>query len=169
MELDPLAVPSDLEKFSGAPFDPELIDIASASVRAEAGWHIAPVITETLTVDCYGGPLLALPTRRIVNISAIRDVTSGSTVLTDWRRMSAGVYRSTGWPIGTLEVDITHGYEATPKDLLPVIAARVTSPGAASHLAQRSVTRGPFSESETYRPGATDPVIARYAVLPGVA
>lgn len=168
-----LVGPNDLIDLPGAPYDDALVDMAAASVRAEAGWHIAPVQAETLTVDSYGGYLLILPSRRVVSVTAVRDVTTGSEVLTGWSRMSGGLYRRTGWPAGVLEVDLTHGYDTTPLDLLPILAARTTSvmdPRDMS-VASYSVNRGPFGESKTYREGASgmDPVIARYAVPAGVA
>jgi hypothetical protein len=170
-----LASASDLSGFEGAPFDDIAVSIACADVRAEAGWHIAPKVTETLTVASYGGNLLTLPTRRLVSVTAVRDVSTGSPVtLTDWTRIGLALYRgttyrwSTGWPVGTLEVDVVHGYDTTPRDLLPVIVARVNSATTVGAVQQRSYTVGGISESETYR-DETDPVLARYALISGVA
>lgn len=170
-----LVSPAELSEFPGAPFSDGMVDIAAASVRGDAGWHIAPEVTETLTVDSYGGYLLILPTRRIVGVTAVRDVTNGSTVtVTDWSRQSGGLYRRNGWPAGVLEVDLTHGYATLPADLKPILAARArqaVDPRDPS-LSQKSTTRGPFTDSESYRTdGATitDPTIARYAAYSGVA
>lgn len=162
---------AELTDFPGAPFDDYAVDIAAASVRADAGWHIAPVVTETLTVDSFGGQLLVLPTRRITAVTAIRNVTDGTEVVTGWRRMTTGIYRRAGWPIGTIEVDLSHGYAKTPLELLPVIARRVSQAPREPGLASHSITRGPFSESSSYRGGASglDPVVARYAVPAGIA
>jgi hypothetical protein len=159
---------SDLMPFPGAPFDDALVGIAAASVRAEAGWHIAPVVTETLEVVSYGGQLLPLPTRRIVSIAAVRD--PDGVAITTWEKMSAGIYRKSGWPIGVVSVDLTHGYATVPAELLPVLVQRVKATPVASNVSQRSSTVGPFGESETYRTTAVmDPIVARYAVLPGIA
>lgn len=165
-----LVSPVDLESFSGAPFDDVLVDVAVADIRGEAGWHIAPEVTETLTLTSYGGTVLFLPTRKLVAVTAIRDVTTGSTVLADWTRMSTGVYRRTGWPIGLVEVDLTHGFAATPQDLLPVVAARVATVGSPRDavVGQRSTRIDDYAESETYRV-VSDPIVARYAVPSGVA
>jgi hypothetical protein len=44
-----LVSPYDLEDFPGAPFSDTLVDAAVSEIRGEAGWHIAPQVTETLT------------------------------------------------------------------------------------------------------------------------
>lgn len=166
-----LVDPTDIMDFPGGPFEDQVVDAAVASVRAEAGWHIAPQVTQTLTVDSYGGTLLILPSRRIVAVTAVRNVTTGSETLGNWTRMSGGIYRRTGWPIGVLEVDLTHGYATTPEDLLPAVAARAVRlmTPRDPELASRTVGQ----VAETYRAGdgstPTDPVIARYAVVAGVA
>ena len=56
----------------GAPFDELLVEMAQESVRADAGWHIAPVRTETLYLTGHGGAYLPIPSRRIVSVSAVR-------------------------------------------------------------------------------------------------
>lgn len=162
----------ELDGLPGAPFDDSIVSIASAQVRADAGWHIAPVVTETLTVDSNGGALLVLPTRRIVSVTAVRDVTTGSDVVSGWTRSGGYLYRSRGFPAGVLEVDLTHGYAFTPPDLLPVIAdyARRVGDPRDPGVASRSVGQ----VSESYRTdGATSttvtPALARYAVPAGVA
>lgn len=169
-----LIAPVELSEFPGAPYSDGMVDIAAASVRAEAGWHIAPEVTETIEVDSYGGTLLIIPSRRIVSVTEIRNMTSSAEVVTGWSRLRGGLYRRSGWPAGVLEIDLTHGYATTPEDLKPILAARArnaTDPRDPS-LAQKTTTRGPFTDSETYRDGAAstvDPTIARYAVLAGVA
>lgn len=162
----PLAASTDLEPWGT--FAPQTIAAACAEIRSEAGWHIAPSTTETLTLDVYGGDLLPLPTGRITTVTAVRDVTTTSTAITGWTRRGMSLYRAAGWPIGTVEVDLTHGYASTPKDLLPVIVERISSPGrTASKWSQAS---GPFSRSEEYGSTATvHPTIARYAVPSGLA
>lgn len=167
----------DIDVFPGSPFHPVLVDAAAASIRAEAGWHIAPVITETITVNSYGdSTLLALPTQRIVSVTAVRDVTTTPLVLTGWGRSSSGsLYRAFGWPSGVLEVDLEHGFDETPPELLPILAsrARQASNPRDPSLAARSSAAGPFTESETYRTDggttAVDPTIARYSVRVGLA
>lgn len=162
-----LVSPADLVDWGD--FDTYLVDVAVAALRADAGWHIAPVVTETLTVDSYGGYLLILPTRRIVSVTAVRDVTTTSEVQTAWSRMTGGLYRKSGWPAGVLEVDLTHGYTATPLDLLPVVVDYIRRASNPRDLSLASISRGPFAESYRDVGDATSPALARYAVPGGVA
>lgn len=165
-----LASTSDLEGLPGAPFDSFAVDVAVAGVRADAGWHIAPVRTETIEVESRGGQLLIIPSRRIVSVSAVRRVGATTETLGSWRRTSGGLHRH-WWPAGLLEVDLTHGYAKTPLELLPVIAeyARNMLDPRDPVVASRSVGQ----VSETYRDtgGTTTlhPTLANYAIPGGVA
>ena len=115
-----LVTPFDLADFPGAPFDDIMVDIAAAQVRAEAGWHIAPVVTETLRINTWGGYDLRIPSLRIVSISEIR-VDGVAYDASDWSAIPYGIYRYAGWPTGVVEVDLVHGFDDTPLDLLPVL------------------------------------------------
>jgi hypothetical protein len=120
-----LAAPADLADFPGAPFSAALVDAAAGSVRGEVGWHIAPAVTETVTVVSEGGTVLLVPSLRVTAVTEVRDV-SGDTpeVLMDWVFRRSGILeRAYGWPKRhAIEVDLTHGYAETPPELLPVIA-----------------------------------------------
>lgn len=150
----PLVSASDLTDFPGAPFPLMLVAAASASVRADAGWHIAPVVTETLTLDSDGGRFLVLPTLRLVSVVSVTDVTGTAGWLLDgWRRTQSGaLYRANGWPAGysAVEVTLTHGYTSVPADLLPVIAARCQRSLTDATITQRSETVGARTSSEAY-------------------
>jgi hypothetical protein len=124
--VNTLASPTDLADFPGAPFTEAVVDAAVATLRLEAGWHIAPQVTETVTVNAGGGTDLILPTLHLVNVTEVREV-SGSTpvVLTGWRQSRIGILtRNAGWPRGleVIEVDMVHGHTETPPELLSVIA-----------------------------------------------
>jgi hypothetical protein len=157
-----LVAPTDLADFPGAPFSDALVDSAAGSVRGEAGWHIAPVVTETLRVFSEGGKALLIPSLKYT-ISEIRDV-SGDTpeTLTGWTDRGFGILLRTSWPSDhMLEVDVVHGYEACPPELWPVIARYVQAAQTKSTVSQTSL--GDFSES--YRTGSvSDPVLARFSV-----
>ena len=132
-----------------------------------ARWHIAPSVTETLTLDCDGGTRVVLPTLHLTDVTAVRDLSGDSPVdITDFRWSRAGIlYRGCGWPCGfqSLEVDIVHGYDTCPPELLPAIANAAQASGVNWNLKAKSI--GPFSE--TYRDSAgqiIDPAVARYAL-----
>ena len=126
-----LARPTDLAGFPGAPFSDAQVDAAAAAVRRAAGWHIAPVRTETKALDvaCIESRL-RLPTRLLVSLDEVRDGETGDVIAADTYRVShalAQARRSAGWPSGyeAVEVDMTHGYEETPADVLAVVAQAV--------------------------------------------
>jgi hypothetical protein len=143
MAMPALVVAADLDDFPGAPFADSVVQSAGETVRAEAGWHIAPEVTETLTVDSDGGRHLLLPTLRLVDVTEIRDVTGNTPrVLTNWRQSGKGIlYREGGWPAGlsALEVDLTHGYAECPSALLPAVAAYAQSIKRGGRVTQESL------------------------------
>lgn len=131
MATPPLLTGADLAAFAGAPYTDAQASQAGEEIRAEAGWHIAPSVTETITVDSDGGPWLILDTLQLTDVTAVRDVTDPANPITlvDWsaaktRRFRAGcLIRRSGWPRGVLEVDIVHGYDACPGELRKAAAA----------------------------------------------
>lgn len=162
----PLVDSSDLDGFPGAPFDPLRIAEASASIRAEAGWHIAPEVSETLTLDHSGGRLLCIPTLRLRGVDEVRDVRDPDnvSVLDNWTVSRTGLlYRADGWPsgFGAIEIDLTHGYDYCPGELIPVVAARCQAAAVLSTVKQESSG----SESVTYMGGpGTDRRVHRYRI-----
>jgi len=110
---------------------------AEAQVRAYCGWHIAPEVADTLTLDGPGTGTLVLPSLHVVAIDAI---TEDGTVLdpTVYQWSQAGIvrrgapgngawcwtvsnqYRWTGNLQG-LTVELDHGYEEWPLDVQSVI------------------------------------------------
>lgn len=130
MATPPLLTASDLTGFAGSPFTEDQAKRAGEDIRAEAGWHIAPSVTETVVVDSDGGRYLFLDTLYLTSVTAVRDVTNTSpVVVTDYRvhktaRFRAGILdRPGGWPVGVLELDIVHGYDLCPAPLLQAAAA----------------------------------------------
>lgn len=164
-----LVIAADLNDFPGAPFAESVAESAGETVRAEAGWHIAPEVTETLTIDSDGGRYLLLPTLRLVDVTEIRDVTNDTPrVLDNWRKSGKGIlYRAGGWPAGlaALEVDLTHGYTECPPALLPAVAAYAQAIKRGGRVTQESL--GSRSVSFAAGEGASAvSVVARYTVRP---
>lgn len=144
MTAEPLALPADLAEFPGAPFSADAVAAASEAIRREVGWHIAPRVIETLTLDGTGGGVLFLPTLHLVDVTEVRDVTDDTPrVLTGWRKSQRGMLsRARGWPRGfeAIEVDVVHGYDSCPPELLPVIAERTSRRVMQESLGSRSVS-----------------------------
>jgi hypothetical protein len=166
-----LAAPADLADFPGAPFSDALVDAAVSAVRGEAGWHIAPAVTETVIVESVGGPHLFLPTLQLTAVTAVRDVTSediAAVAVTGWRshntaRFRAGLlFRPAGWR-GVYEVDLTHGYAACPDDLKSALAERARTIRSGGRVKQQAA--GPYSVNFDSEGLATDPV-AKYRIPP---
>lgn len=156
---------SDLRDFPGSPFSETAVDVAAASVRSEAGWHIAPVVTETITVRSYGGRELLLPTRRVVSVAS-------AGTWTDWVVQPEGVlYRHVGWPAGVYEVTLTHGFDSVPVELLPVLAGRAAGAVRLRDPAVSATSVGQVQVSFFRGDAATGPdsVVGRYSVRVGVA
>lgn len=114
----------------------EAIDNAIETIRRLAGWHVWPEREETVTVVSPGDPLVLLPTKHLVAVSAVT-VDGGAVAVgeEDWT------------PDGTLWVEslrpspygrprrvtatIRHGYSG-PGDLLALVASmagRASRPG----------------------------------------
>ena len=157
-----LVDPPDLAAYPGAPFPQSVVDAAVANLRGDVDWHIAPEVTETITVDGSPDDLLVLPTLRIVTVTAVRDV-SGTTpvTLTGWRvNKKAGLLqREEGWPEGfeALEVDLTHGYTNTPAELLPAVAYYCQRQAVDASLSSDSL--GAWSESYGSPASSTAPAM----------
>lgn len=125
------------------PIPPEGVDrdawsAAVASVRAYCGWHIAPEVTETLTVDGSGTSVQMLPTLRLVDLISI---TNAGAVVADPEWSTSGMVRGC-WTsrFRGVVAEMRHGYEEWPSDLVAVIAEMVASGGQArvSQVTSRS-------------------------------
>ena len=156
---------ADLTGFPGAPFSEPVLRAAAESVRDECGWHIAPVVTETIEVEAVGNVAI-LPTLRIVTITEIRDARTGDPI-TGWHvDKRAGVVH--GLPYcRRIEVDLEHGHESCPPALLPAIADRAKAITTGGYVRQESL--GSRSVAYATGPdigvGAADP-LARYKLPP---
>lgn|GEM_PF-1144802 len=152
-EIYPLIDALDLEEYPGAPFSDAIVDSAVGTVRDVAGWHIAPQVTETLSLNSDGGRILLLPTMRIVSVTEVRDMSDPDRprVLTGWRKSSrlGALSLAQGWPCGfeSVEVDLVHGYAECPRSLLPVLADLAGLMSVSGSVVQESSGQ----ESVTYR------------------
>lgn len=159
-----LVAAADLADYPGAPFAESVVESAGEAVRDEAGWHIAPEVTETLTIVSRGGTALVLPTLKYA-ITAVRDVTASPVeTITDYVDRGSGVlHRAYGWATDhRYEVDLTHGYAACPPALKPVIAhrAQASKMGGSSNVRLGSLSIG----SDSGAPEQDAAIIARYSL-----
>ena len=106
------------------------LEAAQATVRAFCGWHVAPVITETVRVTARGGDSLVLPSLCVRELKTIRfgSQTVEATGCVAWSR--EGVVRLLNgmrFPDtpGGVEVELTHGFEPGEVPDVTVIIATV--------------------------------------------
>lgn len=116
------AIPAD------HPYAAAALTAATELIRSFCGWHISGEISETVYLDDAGGPIVALPSRRVVSVSALAvnsEPVDVSTLL--WLRdgrLAKAYYVPT---YRVLEVTMTHGFDTAPepvKELTLQIASR---------------------------------------------
>lgn len=129
--------------------DPQFwLNAATQAIRNECGWHVAPIITETLVLDGTGGPDLLVPSLRVRSLSRV--VNDGTVIDPSEVKFSrrAGVLTlRSGWSreVGSIEIEMTHGY--TNEEVADVAGLIVTltqrAAAGARGVAQQSI--GPAS------------------------
>lgn len=120
---------------------PEADMAAQAAVRSYCGWHIAPVVAETVFVNGPGGHLLLLPTLKLVSVTT---VTNDGAAVSDPEWSENGMIRHCGWSrkLRGVEVSFTHGFEECPDDIRAVVGRLKESLAAPISVTQQST--GPF-------------------------
>lgn len=137
--LDPLASAAQYANLVGdnPPGLQQLLASASAMVRRYCGWHIAPVITESVLMDGSGSRLLMLPTLRLVGVTSVVDGGLANIVIDPavpgfWTQ-NGWLYREDGWSQQLRGVAVTyqHGFDQVLMDdlvaLVCTMAARAAS------------------------------------------
>lgn len=110
----------------GQSIAPAILSAASAAVRKFCRWHIAPRITETITVTPNDGPVVFLPTLRLVGVSDVNMCGyHWADADLDWDEagmLSAPYVWGQGRRFRGLTVTITHGFDDVD-DVLAVVVA----------------------------------------------
>lgn len=130
---------------------------AQAAIRRYCGWHVAPEVTETLTLDGQGGRHLWLPS---LHVNAITSVTNEGVDLDliDGLGWSASGYlerRGGCWSRRPRQIVVTlsHGFIDIPEDLVEV-AVSIASRAASSPSGAVDEGTGPFrAKWATVAPG----------------
>lgn len=129
-----------------------LLNIASEMVREYAGWHIAPSVTETQTLNGRGGDTLWLSTKRVTALTAVV-FWSGKPYEVAWDETGVGkvyqwsadglVRRIDGgtFPDGLADVRVTlaHGHASTPATIRSIVCEMVERAVVASVSGARRV------------------------------
>ena len=105
-----------------------LLEAVSDAVRDYCGWHIAPAITETVTVDGSGAEVQGLPTLWLLDVVAVFDAGTALDVAgVEWS--TNGILKRPGYCWTTklrgVEAEIEHGYAVTPPAVLALICEMV--------------------------------------------
>lgn len=175
MTIGPLLYASELDGFAGAPFTDVAVGAVGERIRDACHWHVAPVVTETLTVDSRGGTVLALPTLRLTAVSAVRDVTGTTPVTIDsatyrWSVNGTLIRRHwLCWPPGprAVEVDVTHGYTKCPTALLEWAAEMLRMSGRGGEVRSEQVGGVSFTYGGQFGQSSAPPVPAeQYRIAP---
>lgn len=155
--------------------EPDALTAAAEAVRGWCHWHIAPSITETVTLDGNGTHLQPLSTRHLTAVTTV--VENGKTLVegTDydwsqdgllWRHQRSCTCRG-GWTnrFRGITATITHGYAVCPTEIAGVIA-RLAKAASTELVAQE--TAGPYAVAYRDIDIATDPyaqfVLAKYTI-----
>lgn len=126
---------------------------SSPAVRAEqllrnvCGWHVAPVVDEVLTLDGNGTSRIALPSKRVEDVTSV--TVDGLVLLSgrDYRWSADGWITRVGgvWPDveRSIVVSLRHGFDFAP-ELEQVLEALVARMALSPSGIEKSESVGPF-------------------------
>ncbi|UTN93299.1 head-to-tail adaptor [Gordonia phage Widow] len=118
--------PAALGLDSSIPNVEKAVDRAVAFARREAGWHIFPEVTETLTLDGEGGSVLTLPSLHVTELLAVTE--NGSALdeaAYEWSATGDLKRRGRCWTTRWrgVTVELKHGYDLESADLADLLGA----------------------------------------------
>ncbi|MFD4438990.1 hypothetical protein ACFWPK_04330 [Nocardia sp. NPDC058519] len=133
MTMPLLATSTDLTKYKDGDVD-QALEVATSLIRKHCGWHIAPSITATVTVDPTHHPILMLPTTHLTAVATVTEL--GELVPAedyDWSELGhlTRLCGRWGWRPRSVMVTMTHGYAEVPPEVMSValgIATRMETP-----------------------------------------
>ena len=119
---------------------------ALRSIRDFCGWHVAPVISETITLDGSGARALLVPSNRVLSLEDVTE--DGAAVDPDTIQVSPhGVLRKRDglWTdaLGGVTVTLKHGHEQF--DAIAAVVELVSARSAATGGGAVQESAGPFS------------------------
>lgn len=164
--LPSLVTPEEFSEWAGGKIraeDPRvepLLAGASAGIRRWCGWHIAPVLEETLTGDGPGGRLILLPTGRLLSVlSATNGGHPVDVSALDYSRQGMIELRDDGgtfWAsrFGAVSVRVRHGYDLADVPDVAQIVKQITANALASPMGATREQAGTVSVAwSTTAPG----------------
>ena len=116
-----------IPKPEGVEFSDSDWQAAVGAVRAYCGWHVAPSVTEEVTVDGSGGSVQFLPT---LYLTGVQDVTADGRVVSDPEWSQHGMLRGVrSCRFRGVVATITHGYDSFPVEVEAVARDMASSAG----------------------------------------
>lgn len=118
------------------------LNAANQAIRNHCGWHVAPIITETLELDGRGSTTLLLPSKRVHAIEKVLNDGIDVTEKVKFSRRAGILTLASGWSrdVGSIEVTLRHGYELTEvADVAALIVTLTKRAATAGLVVQRSV------------------------------
>lgn len=94
-----------------------MLNAALAALRQYCGWHVTPVISDTMTIDGNGLTDITIPTLQIASLTS---VTVGGTALdlatVDQSNEAPGVLHLNNWTfwtegVGNVTIELSHGFD----------------------------------------------------------
>lgn len=134
MVAAPLAVPPE-------GVDEDAWDAACAALRIHCGWHVAPSVTEDVTVNGSGSQFIGLPSLMVAAVNLVtEDGIDLDPATYEWDN-SGQLWRECRWSghFRAIKANITHGYDTCPPEILAVLheaADRGMEGSAASQVGQ---------------------------------
>lgn len=180
MPQQPIVTEADLNERSDGSRE-ALVAQATAAIRRFCGWHIAPSVTQTITLDGPGGGVLALPSLYVTDVASVTSDGSLLVATDDYTWNAYGLLNRTAttwcglpwrWSFAQrgVQVTFTHGYDlADVPDVAGVIMAKAERLASNPHGATR-VQAGPFAEQYENASGFTtdeETILAQYRIIPG--
>lgn len=157
-----------------------LLSGALAAARRACGWHVSPVIEETLELDGEGGNVLSLPTLRIVTLTSVTELGRSYNVATelDVSKRKGNIMKRGGgcWSnrYGAIEVTLEHGFtEEEAQDWRTAVLEATNRLAVDVFRKDPNVTRKRVDDVDIYWSDRVvgefenDPALGRFRILPG--
>ena len=129
---------------------------ANGAVRRACGWHVAPIITETLVLDGRGGTALLLPSLRVRKLKRVTIDDHDVTQDVKYSRESGILTLRSGWPndVGAITIELEHGFAPEEVPEVAALIVTLTKRAATSGLVVSQAIGGASQRLATGRDGA---------------